>query len=807
MAKSKFYNKINIAQIEREVEDVYNEGIALYFDNTVITHPFACDGLIDTKEQGKLLKLIMEYKYNKDMKNAVARACVIVQVLYYIKKFEQNGLVLPNICLVGDIDECFVFHTNDIQKYLSYDLDWNIAPSNAHVYNSDLVLEIANDEVINPFIFNIDENFSFKDVADKIKDLAVNVQRLVNVTEHNIAVIYEYFCNNVVKDAKSIQPNDLVSLFINAITDHDACFLHPKKANVLVCNGKEYSIYSNAYNSFFSYFNKNYTPQEKSNFSKISDRLIEDTNRRNKGEFYTPTTFVDKAHRMIEKALGEDWKEKYVVWDNCCGTKNLTRDYRFNELYCSTLEQGELDQCTDYNKESVSFQFDFLNDSLDKLPKGLLDALKANKPIVFLLNPPYATACNMGTKEGDHKAGINNTMIRQQMIDVELGSGAENLQHQFMYRIMQIKKQFNLTNVHIALFSKPIYLTGGKQEKFLNTFCNEFSFVDGILFNAGGFSGVSEKWGITFNIWENGVNTDNNNFIHTLVEQKDGEIVEFGTKNLYNLNGLQTASDWSKEAIKKIKAKDAPQISSGIKVKQEGRGTLVENALGYLGNNSNNVGMSEMYSAIYSSCSSRAHGYSITADNFDRCTALFAARKLIVGNWINDKDEYLVPNTEHADYNEFVNDSLIYSLFHSSSNQSSLRNVEYKEKLWNIKNEFFWRSAAEMAEKANAYGNDEMYNDARVSNDRYVYNKLQGIELSAEAKAVLDKANEILDATMSRRKVYNEEHPEYQVNNWDCGWYQIKAMATKEELKEFKVLFDKLADKMRPMVYELGFLK
>lgn len=807
MAKSKFYNKINIAQIEREVEDVYNEGIALYFDNTVITHPFACDGLIDTKEQGKLLKLIMEYKYNKDMKNAVARACVIVQVLYYIKKFEQNGLVLPNVCLVGDIDECFVFHTNDIQKYLSYDLDWNIAPSNAHVYNSDLVLEIANDEVINPFIFNIDENFSFKDVADKIKDLAVNVQRLVNVTEHNIAVIYEYFCNNVMKDAKSIQANDLVSIFINAITDHVNCYPHPNIANVLVCNGKEYSIYSNAYSSFFNYFNKNYTPQEKSNFSKISDRLIEDTNRRNKGEFYTPTTFVDKAHRMIEKALGEDWKEKFVVWDNCCGTKNLTRDYRFNELYCSTLEQGELDQCTDYNKEAVSFQFDFLNDSLDKLPASLLEALKANKPIVFLLNPPYATACNMGTKEGDHKAGINNTMIRQQMIDVELGSGAENLQHQFMYRIMQIKKQFNLTNVHIALFSKPIYLTGGKQTKFLNAFCGEFSFINGILFNAGGFSGVSEKWGITFNIWENGVNTDNNNFIHTLVEQKDGEIVECGTKNLYNLNGLQTASDWSKEPIKKIKAKDAPQISSGIKVKQEGRGTLIENALGYLGNNSNNVGMSEMYSAIYSSCSSRAHGYSITADNFDRCTALFAARKLIIGNWINDKDEYLAPNTEHAAYNEFVNDSLIYSLFHSSSNQSSLRNVEYKEKLWNIKNEFFWRSAAEMAEKANACKNDEMYNDARVSNDRYVYNKLQGIELSAEAKAVLDKANAILDATISRRKVYNEEHPEYQVNNWDCGWYQIKAMATKEELKEFKALFDKLADKMRPMVYELGFLK
>lgn len=804
MAKSKFYNKISVAQIELEVGVVYNEGLALYFNNATITHPFACDGLIDTKEQGKLLKLIMEYKYDKDLKNTVARACVIVQVLYYIKKFEQNGLILPNVCLVGDIDECFVFHTNDIQKYLSYDLDWNIAPSNAHVYNSDLVLEIANDEVINPFIFNIDENFSFKDVADKIKDLAVNVQRLVNVTEHNIAVIYEYFCNNVIKDVKSVSPNDLVAIFINAITDHDACYIHPKKANILCCNGREVAVNGNAYDSFFSYFNKNYTPQEKSNFSKISDRLIEDTNRRNKGEFYTPTTFVDKAHRMIEQALGEDWKEKYVVWDNCCGTKNLTRDYRFNELYCSTLEQGELDQCTDYNKEAVSFQFDFLNDGLDKLPASLIEALKANKPIVFFLNPPYARNGGNGKLSGTSES-VYDTMVHNMMQNDKLGGGSENLQHQFMYRIMQIKNQFNLTNVHIALFSKPIYLTGGKQANFLNAFCGEFSFVDGILFQASNFADVSGAWGITFNIWESGVNADNNNFIHTLVERKEGEIVEIGTKNLYNANELTKASDW----VKTNTEKNTEYIcfKSGINIGNKVFEGDIK-GLGWFTNGNNNVANSGNDVYIMQTPNDRGKtNVQILPDNFDRCTALFAARKLIVGNWINDKDEYLAPNTEHAAYNEFVNDSLIYSLFHTSSNQSSLRNVEYKEKLWNIKNEFFWRSAAEMAEKANACGNDEMYNDARVSNDRYVYNRLQGIELSAEAKAVLDKANEILDATMSRRKVYNEEHPEYQVNNWDAGFYQIKAMATKEELKEFKVLFDKLVGKMRPMVYELGFLK
>ena len=82
--------------------------------------------------------------------------------------------------------------------------------------------------------------------------------------------------------------------------------------------------------------------------------------------------------------------------------------------------------------------------------------------------------------------------------------------------------------------------------------------------------------------------------------------------------------------------------------------------------------------------------------------------------------------------------------------------------------------------------------------------------MTPEAQAVLDKACDIVRKTFKYRELFNEEHPEYQINNWDCGWYQIKALAkeyAKEDLEEFKKLYKTLADKMRPMVYELGFLK
>jgi hypothetical protein len=111
---------------------------------------------------------------------------------------------------------------------------------------------------------------------------------------------------------------------------------------------------------------------------------------------------------------------------------------------------------------------------------------------------------------------------------------------------------------------------------------------------------------------------------------------------------------------------------------------------------------------------------------------------------------------------------------------------------------------------ANENNNDECYADAHTSTDRYVYTILNGIELSAEAQAVLGKARELTIKSFPYRSLFNEEHPEYQVNNWDCGWYQIKAICKEylsEDLKEFGELYKKLADKMRPMVYELGFLK
>ena len=298
-----------------------------------------------------------------------------------------------------------------------------------------------------------------------------------------------------------------------------------------------------------------------------------------------------------------------------------------------------------------------------------------------------------------------------------------------------------------------------------------------------------------------------------LIDEVEGDIQSIGYKEVYNIDGKVSAKEWIKQPIKGISVEAKPTFSSALSVKEGNNCNtkINRNALGCYSNMGNNVDQNQQKVAIFSSCdSSNANGLSIMPDNYERVMTLFAARRLVGKNWMNWADEYLAPNENHPKWNEFVNDSIVYSLFESKCNQASLRQIEFKGKKWNIYNEFFWMSKDEILQLASDQQFDECYNDVRTAKDRFVYQKLQSITLSPEAQVVLDKANEIVRSTFPFRELFNGSNPEYQIMNWDCGWYQIKALAKeygKNQLDEFNVLYKALADKMRPMVFALGFLK
>ena len=818
--------RLETARNEKDVENIYREELNTHTEGAQITSPYGIDGLLEANfivrnDIGELLKKInvrslLEFKYDEQLKLKLYQCSLLIQCLYYLKKFEDNGQKLPSTIFVGDKNECFAIHTNSIIKYLSSEIDWKIAPSEAPRKNSVLIQAMVNDVDILPFVFDVDDNFHIKDAIEKIKDLSDNVIRKIRVTQHNITNIFDYFDKYVLGDKIKLDTNEKANLFMQIIINTNENYLHPKKKNILITKSfGEVSIDSNRFKSFFSHYEGDlYSPKEKENLTGFVDRLIEDCTRRKQGEFFTPTAFVDLAHKYISDIFGEDWKDKYIVWDCAWGTGNLTRDYKFKELYCSTLEQSDIDTAEqmDYNPEGIKFQFDFLNDDDSKLPLALQNAINTGKEILFLINPPYARSASNGGIN-NIESGIANTIIGGEMKSKKWGACSANIYAQFLYRIHKI--QLINKNIKIGFFCKPNYLSSISYKEFRKKFLNEFGFKNGFLFQASHFSDVATQWGINFVVFDNNLNEIKNDFIHKLVNlDSDFNLIEIGDKNIYNLDNNNPLNKWIKN---NDKLEEFPKMSSFLTIKECKFGCeLPKNSFGTLVANSNNIYENAQSVYILNGGITRNIGkYFINKDNIIKCFSLFSARKAINGDWINDKDEYLAPNELHPDYEQFTNDSIVYSLFNNSSQQSSLRQVEYKDKFWDIKNEFFWLSKEQIEKLANDNNYDELYRDAKTQDERFVYTKLFGTErvydkLSLDAKKVLDMATVLLEKSISMRKTMSEEHPEYYLNSFDCGYAQLKLVWKayyKDEFKVFKTAYKELEDRMRPLVYELGFLR
>jgi hypothetical protein len=491
-------NNFALAVNEKDVENLYRQYLTKEFGDIVFTSPFGCDGFGESIKHK--IRLLCEFKDEIDLSLKINQVKVLSQAIYYIKKFEISGKVLPSVIFVGDRNECFVVHTNDIFGYLGMDLDWNIAPSNAHT-NIELVSQMMDDEKIAPHIISVSD---IDQCVDKIKDLTDGVKRLIPITPHNVTEVFKHFEDKVVGKHK-LNTNQMANLFVQLLVNPDENYLHPvaRRKTVVTKAFGEINLKSREiFISFFSHFSREYTPKQREHLTAVVDRLVQDVTRRKQGEFFTPSIWVDKAHEYISSVFGEDWKEKYVVWDPAWGTGNLTRDYKFKELYVSTLIYADIETANQmgYNPEATKFQYDFLNDTYEYLPKGLRDAIENGKKIIILMNPPYVTVNdfkNIVKGGGSSKNKVEETKVKISMNEEKMGLSVKNLYSQFIYKITKLGK------MNIAVFSKPLMFSGIDFEIFRNKILNQYTFEKGFIFKASEFDDVSSKWGVSFSILKN----------------------------------------------------------------------------------------------------------------------------------------------------------------------------------------------------------------------------------------------------------------------------------------------------------------
>lgn len=301
-------------------------------------------------------------------------------------------------------------------------------------------------------------------------------------------------------------------------------------------------------------------------------------------------------------------------------------------------------------------------------------------------------------------------------------------------------------------------------------------------------------------------------FEFDIIENTEFGLVVKGQKSYYNTDGKSKASKWVREPLKGLKTFDCPQMTSATKYRDEdGRGKMTKGALGYFLSNANSIQSNGTNVSLTSSAMYKGNGLSIMDSNFKRVITLFSGRKIIQSNWMNEKDEYFEPNTNTELFRQFYVDSIVYSLFNDSSEQSSLKGIRYKGENWDIKNEFFWMSNREVRECAGEVYNHSI-SEQFSQEERYVYRKLFSDEmlydeLSEDAKQVIDIATELTKESMVDRESFSSY--ENQAYNWDAGYSQLKGLwkfHNEDKFKEFRQLYKNMEDRMRPLVYELGFL-
>ena len=871
-ARIKRFNKaISLASTHDDVEKaVENAVTSLLHDytshrygsgNTSLTYPYNTDGLVEFSDGKESYSILVETKKNVDMSGSnYGLIRILAQVIYYLKRFELEGDHLPDAVVVADQDEIISISADILYPYLEGEYDWSIAPSSAGAKSTKLVEDLKKDNIAKKvYIHDLSnpDNFNASDFLEDL-DSKARLSETVKITAtvDNLVKVFTNFSTDVFTSAPGLFDKVItgdrkrVEVFLRSLQDDDEVYIHPKKKKLIVDDKEIFGVNVQAYEQFWQQHKQgrdNYTRKELALIDSCADLIIDEKQRRMKGDFYTPPLWVDKAHEVIESCIGEDWKDEYVVWDMAAGMRNLTRDYRFGDdnLYTSTLFQEDIDLSKAYNKEGYHFQYDFLNDDMNlhdmsleeikklsdeeleetfKLPVSLIKAMIEKKPIVFFANPPYGQP---GTNLGkEHKKDITNNAISHMMHG--LGHSKMELFTQFMYRMILVRDLFDYgedDDFHLFLFSNN-YLTSIGFKNFVEKVTTQLHFNQGFLIQGGEFNTAKDSWNIIFSHWSSHGNKNQQKFpFDVLQSTKKGAVEKISIWEAKKIDENNTLSGWFKEIPQGKKSIDKPGTKNGIDAptSKTDRSRMSKDALGVLMQAGDALNDARMYVSIFTMGASRGNGRDINKDNFSRACVDFSVKRSVyidVDNkkelWIRDKDIFTTPSTDLLTP-EFIADCVVFSLFDTQSNQTSLRDYQYKGKSYTVVNEFFPYSVDSMEELAEEHHNADVQDDVVGHSNRFVYQWLEDHkdDISEEAQSLLDEAWSLIEDSFPYREQFFQENPRYQVNTWDAGWLQVRRMIfgrdrTTDDFLDRKESFDKtlntLGDKIAQAAYKDGVI-
>lgn len=747
---------------------------------------------------------------------SIASIVMFAQLLFYVRSARKRGEAIPAFLAVIDREKAAIMPTEKAMPLLDdKSIVWPKAGSQA---GKELAAQIA------PYVqTHIVEYTIAHDEASFVKAVkdAIRKRQIIRtpITPDNLRQVFDRWVDMVGTELGPVNPADYAVLFFADIMHdgkHEAMRHLPARLLMLndekpvfLLNGQTYELASErGYRNFWAIYHRPPEQKHRHYLLERRDSLLPVDEQKFKGAYYTPLHIVDKAYDQLVATLGRNWQDRYLVWDMCAGVGNLEAKHsNLRNVFISTLDQADVTimKSNPAFAGAEIFQYDYLNDDItdfgeidytlsDKVPQALRQAIadarngkKGAKPILVLINPPYAES-GSGVARGDtNKIGVEKTRINGWMRDMGVGYASKELFTQFLVRI-----RHELPTARLAMFSTLKYVNAPNFEPFRRVW--KVKYLDGFVVHSRAFDGLEGDFPIGFLIWDTSQESPIAD-VPVGVVDRQGTFV--GEKRYVARPNNTLLNHW----MAKTRPNGGPALplSNALKVSKNPRPKReLAGAVGYLYASNNDLQHSSLETLITSSIYTGGNGGGvyITDQNLWQVAVVFSVRRLIKPTWLNDRDQFLQPSQPLTD--EFKSDCLVWMLFNGSNLTAGADGLRWNDRDWSLVNHFIPFTEAEVGVSGRFESN-------------FMVRHMTGMSLSPEAHAVLDQGRKLwtrFHATQFPRKIRDE----YKLGRPDAGWYQIRLALEaygETELTDFdpfKAAYSQLASKLRPKVFELGFL-
>ena len=737
------------------------------------------------------------------------------QLLVYVRAAKKRGEAIPAYLAVIDREKAAIMPTERAMPLLDdKSIVWPKSGSGAGRQLATQIAPYVQAHIVE-YEIDHDEATFIKAVKDAIRE-----RRIIRtpITPDNLRQVFDRWVDMIGSELGTINQADYAVLFFadimhdgqnEAMTNLPARLLFSGEKPVFLLNGQQYELASQrGYRNFWAIYHRPPEAAYRHYLLERRDSLLPLDEQKFKGAYYTPLHIVDKAYDELKATLGDNWQDRYIVWDMCAGVGNLEAKHsNLRNVFMSTLDQPDVTimKSNPAFAGAEIFQYDYLNDDITdfgeidytlsgKVPQVLRQAIAdaregiaGSKPILVLINPPYAESGSRTDKA--IKKAVASTRLGAWMNGAGYAYAAKELFVQFMTRVAR-----ELPNACLAMFSTLKYVNSDNFEPFRERW--KATYKAGFITHSRAFDGLKGNFPIGFLIWDTSEKAD----IDTVpVRVLDKTGIEIGSKLFRNVprdrflsKFIARKTDYTHEVVPLVNAITPTKRVETVRNTHWSRG-----AVAHFLCHGNDLQQAGTLTAILSSTHDIGYtgAYFVTPENLWQAAIVFAVRRLIKPTWLNDRDQFLQASQPLSD--AFKSDCLVWMLFNGSNLTAGAEGLRWNDRDWNVVNHFIPFTEAEVGASG------------RFESD-FMVRYIAGMAFSPEAQAVLDEGRALFrrfHATQFPRKIRDA----LKLGRSDVGWYQVRRALeaySETELTDFdpmKTAFAALSQKLRPLVFSLGF--